>query len=90
MKKVIITILMLVIAISIIPSFTNAANSTKISISDSEITVDGKEIGTDTNSSIYLTNKMDNGGTQSESISSNIEVSNVINNIMKDINTMEQ
>lgn len=79
MKKVIITILMLVIAISIIPSFANAANSTKISISDSEITVDGKEIGTDTNSSIYLTNKMDNGGTQSESISSNIEVENVIN-----------
>lgn len=79
MKKVIITILMLVIAISIIPSFASAANTTKISISDSEITVDGKEIETDTNSSIYLTNKMDNGGTQSESISSNIEVANVIN-----------
>ncbi len=79
MKKVIIIILMLVIAISVIPSFANAANSTKISLSDSKITVDGRTIETDTNSNIYLANKMDNGGTQTESISSNIEVANVIN-----------
>lgn len=80
MKKVIITILILVIAISTIPLFANAtSNSTKVTISDSEITVDGKEIETDANSGIYVTNKMNNGGTQSESISSNIEVANVIN-----------
>ena len=44
-----------------------------------KITVNGEAISTDTSSSVYLSNKMDNGGTSNDATSSNIEVSNIIN-----------
>lgn len=79
MKKFfIISILVLLCIISGIP-FTYASSTTVISLSDSKITVNGKTISTDTSSSIYLSNKMDNGGTSDDATNSNIEVSNIIN-----------
>lgn len=79
MKKFfIISILVLLCIISGIP-FTYASSTTVISLSDSKITVNGKTISTDTSSSIYLSNKMDNGGTSDDTTNSNIEVSNIIN-----------
>lgn len=79
MKKFfIISILVLLCIISGIP-FTYASSTTVISLSDSKITVNGETISTDTSSSVYLSNKMDNGGTSDDATSSNIEVSNIIN-----------
>lgn len=79
MKKFfIISILVLPCIFSSIP-FTYASSTTVISLSDSKITVNGEAISTDTSSSVYLSNKMDNGGTSNDATSSNIEVSNIIN-----------
>ena len=79
MKKFfIISILVLLCIISSIP-FTYASSTTVISLSDSKITVNGETISTDTNSCVYLSNKMDNGGTSTDATSSNIEISNIIN-----------
>lgn len=79
MKKFfIISILVLPCIFSSIP-FTYASSTTVISLSDSKITVNGEAISTDTSSSVYLSNKMDNGGTSNDATSSNIEVSNSIN-----------
>lgn len=79
MKKFfIVSILVLPCIFSSIP-FTYASSTTVISLSDSKITVNGEAISTDTSSSVYLSNKMDNGGTSNDATSSNIEVSNIIN-----------
>ena len=79
MKKFfIISILVLPCIFSSIP-FTYASSATVILLSDSKITVNGEAISTDTSSSVYLSNKMDNGGTSNDATSSNIEVSNIIN-----------
>ena len=79
MKKFfIISILVLLCIFSSIP-FTYASSTTVISLSDSKITVNGETISTDTSSSVYLSNKMDNGGTSTDATSSNIEISNIIN-----------
>ena len=79
MKKFfIISILVLLCIFSSIP-FTYASSTTVISLSDSKITVNGETISTDTSSSVYLSNKMDNGGTSNDATSSNIEISNIIN-----------
>ena len=79
MKKFfIISILVLLCIFSSIP-FTYASSTTVISLSDSKITVNGETISTDTNSGVYLSNKMDNGGTSNDATSSNIEISNIIN-----------
>lgn len=79
MKKFfIISILVLLCIFSSIP-FTYASSTTVISLSDSKITVNGETISTDTSSSVYLSNKMDNGGTSNDATSSDIEISNIIN-----------
>ena len=79
MKKFfIILILVLLCIFSSIP-FTYASSTTVISLSDSKTTVNSEAISTDTSSSVYLSNKMDNGGTSTDATSSNIEISNIIN-----------
>ena len=79
MKKFfIILILVLLCILSSIP-FTYASSTTVISLSDSKTTVNSEAISTDTSSSVYLSNKMDNGGTSNDATSSNIEISNIIN-----------
>lgn len=79
MKKFfIILILVLLCILSSIP-FAYASSTTVISLSDSKITVNGEAISTDTSTSVYLSNKMDNGGTSNDATSSNIEVSDIIN-----------
>lgn len=69
---------MLLCIFSSIP-FTYASSTTVISLSDSKITVNGETISTDTNSGVYLSNKMDNGSTSDNATNSNIEVSSIIN-----------
>ena len=79
MKKFfIVSILVLPCIFSSIP-FTYASSTTVISLIDSKITVNVEAISTDTSSSVYLSNKMDNGGTSNDATSSNIEISNIIN-----------
>ena len=79
MKKFfIISILVLPCIFSSIP-FTYVSSTTVISLSDSRITVNGETISTDTRSNVYLSNKMDNGGTSDDATSSNIVISNIIN-----------
>ena len=79
MKKFfIISILVLLCIFSSIP-FTYASSTTVISLSDSKITVNGETISTDTNSGVYLSNKMDNGSTSTDATRSNIEISNIFN-----------
>lgn len=79
MKKVIIIPIIILLSVIIGTQFTYAMNNTIVSLSNSEITVNGETIGTDTSSNIYLSRKMNNGGTSSDAISSNIEIDNIIN-----------
>lgn len=53
--------------------------NTEIIMNDSEITVNGEKVGTDENSDVYLTNKMNNGGLSEEETESNIEIKDIIN-----------
>lgn len=53
-------------------------NMSIISISDEEITLNGKSISKDSED-VYLTTTMDNGGKSNESIEANIEIENIIN-----------
>ena len=80
MKKFLSVFLIIVMALALIMPQVNAAeDSTKIELSDSKITVDGAEISTDSSQSVYLSSKMDNGGTSEDATKENIEVKNIIN-----------
>ena len=79
MKKFFIISILVLLCIFSSSPFTYASSTTVISLSDSKITVNGETISTDTSSSVYLSNKMDNGGTSNDATSSNIEISNIIN-----------
>lgn len=80
MKKFLSVFLVIIMALALIMPQVNAAeNSTKIELSDNGIKVDGIEISTDSLQSVYLTSKMDNGGTSDEAKKANIEVANIIN-----------
>lgn len=79
MKKLIIIPIIILLSVIIGTQFTYAMSNTRVSLSDYEITVNGEKIGTDTSSSIYMSSKMNNGGTSSDAISSNVEIDNIIN-----------
>lgn len=79
MKKIIIIPIIILVSVIIGMQFTYATSSTTVSINDSEITVNGETIGTDTSSSIYLSSKMNNGGLSNDATDSNIEIDNIIN-----------
>ena len=80
MKKLLSILLIIILGLVLtIPQVNAADESTKIELSDDKITVNGEEISTSTTESVYLSNKMDNGGTSSEAQEENIEVSNIIN-----------
>ena len=68
---------MLLCIVSSIP-FTYASSTTVISLSDSKITVNGETISTDTNSNVYVSNQMDNGGTDLSSMTK--QENNTMNN----------
>lgn len=78
MKKSIISVLT-VFSVFLMTNVCFAVNTTKISVSDEKITVDGITISEDLQDSVYLTNKMDNGGTSTEAKNANIDVDNVVN-----------
>ena len=80
MKKLLSILLIIVFGLVLIVPQVNAADeSTKLELSDDKITVNGEEISTSTTEAVYLSNKMNNGGTSSEAQEENIEVSNIIN-----------
>lgn len=81
MKKKSIVLFIIIVGVLIIYSSMVLAtdNTNKISISDTEIKVNGETISNNTSESVYLTNCMDNGGTSNEAKEANIEVANIIN-----------
>lgn len=83
-KKIIFTsTLIMVIVLNLLCMSTykvfGEENTIKISLSDNEIKVDGKEISKDVAEDIYLSNSMNNGGNSEESLEANIEIKNIIN-----------
>lgn len=60
-------------------SIVFADDTTYVSLSDDNITVNNQKISEDTSESIYLTNKMNNGGSSDVAKEANKEIENVIN-----------
>lgn len=80
MKKIKIILLIIPIVLGMFINFSFAENSNvKISISDNEIAVNGEKISTNSQESVYLSSKTNNGGTSTNAQESNIEISNIIN-----------
>lgn len=79
MKKIVIPILIIVLAILCIPKCIYAESNITIKMDDSKITVNGETITSNETSAVYLTNQTNNGGTSSDAVGSNIEIDNVIN-----------
>lgn len=79
MKKKILCVLILVLAIVILYSTTVFAADVEVTLSDENITVDGEKISENVEDAIYLSENMNNGGTSQEALDANIEVKNVIN-----------
>jgi len=75
--------ILLVIAVISIP-FTQVLATDEnteikqINLSDDEITVNGATITENTNESIYLSHKMNNGGESEEALKANIDISNIV------------
>jgi hypothetical protein len=84
-KKKIISITMIVgiilnmFYINVSNVFAANSNTTYISLSDSNITVDGNNISNNSSEDIYLTQTMDNGGSSDDAIKANIAITNIIN-----------
>ncbi len=76
--KIILLIIPIVLGMFINTCFAESSTS-KVSLSDSEITVNGEKISEDTSNGIYLSSKTDNGGISSEAKEANIEIANIIN-----------
>jgi hypothetical protein len=76
---IIIAIILNLFCIHTSTVFATNSNTTYISLSDTNITVDGDSISYDTSADIYLTNTMNNGGSSEEATKANIEITNVIN-----------
>lgn len=81
MKKILVSVVIMVLFIGLLIPHVSAEETTKniIKLSDDQITINGNEISTDKNESVYKTNIMDNGGTSDESKSENKEIDNIIN-----------
>lgn len=79
MKKFIIIPIIILLSVIMNIQITYAENDVNILINNSEITVNGKTIETNTENSVYLSNKMNNGGTSNDALSSDIEIDNIIN-----------
>lgn len=60
-------------------SIVLAADTTYVTLSDDNITVNNQKISEDTSESIYLTNEMNNGGSSNVAKEANKEIKNVIN-----------
>ena len=80
MKKVLSVLLIIIMGVMLLVPNVNAADeSIKIELNDNKITVNGDEISTESTQTVYLSTKMDNGGTSSSATEANIEVSKIIN-----------
>lgn len=65
--------------INISTVFAENDNTTYISLSDDNITVDDESISEDTSRDVYLSSTMNNGGSSEEAIDANIKITNIIN-----------
>ena len=80
MKRLKIVLLIIIIGISFITSLSYAeSGTTKINLSDNEITVNNEKISNNNQESVYLSTQTNNGGSSSEAKESNIEIENIIN-----------
>lgn len=80
MKKfitILITIVLLLLTITVVKATDNQV--TQITLENNKIMVNENEITTDTNNTVYLSNKMNNGGTSEEASKANIEIEKIIN-----------
>lgn len=78
-KKSIMSMLV-VLAMLFTSNYSLAVNSsTKITLTDDSITVNGEAMSKNSSDDIYLSKDMDNGGTSEEAKKANISVDNVIN-----------
>lgn len=77
-KKVVSMLVVFVFMLTVNSSFASPKN-VEISLSDSNITVDGEAISKDSSNDLYLSKDMNNGGTSDEAKKANISVDNVIN-----------
>lgn len=59
--------------------FADNSNTTYISLSDSNITVNDDNISESTSENIYLTTTMNNGGSSEDAAKANIKINNIIN-----------
>ncbi len=59
--------------------FADNSNTTYISLSDSNITVNNENISENTFENIYLTTAMNNGGSSEDAVEANIKINNIIN-----------
>ncbi len=81
-KKLTVIIVMILLVNILGGIFTNAfavESTTKITLSDNEINVNGESISTDLSSTVYLSTSTNNGGTSEDATSANIEIGSIIN-----------
>ena len=76
--RIILFIVFCLVFLGINNSFADS-QTTKISLSDNGITVNGEKITENTTEGIYWSSKTDNGGTSSEAKEENVEITNIIN-----------
>lgn len=79
MKKFYIVFLISFVLILLGTSIVLADNENIIDLSDDEIKINGEKITNDVNNVVYVSNKMDNGGTSNDSSKNNIEIDSIIN-----------
>lgn len=82
-KKVLFVLLLIAVIFTtftqVLATESSASNeNTQISLSDDEITVNGEAITENTNDSIYLSHKMNNGGESEEALEANIDIGNIV------------
>ena len=76
---IMVMILLLNILASVFSISFATESTTQIVLSDSEITVNGEKISTDSSNTVYLSTLANNGGTSEDATSANIEIGNIIN-----------
>lgn len=77
-KSIISMVIMFTLMFSVNSSFATSKNI-EISLTDTNIVVDGEMISKDSSNYLYLSKDMNNGGTSDEAKKANISVDNVIN-----------
>lgn len=80
-KRLGLIIVGIVLSVLLFISTTNvfAVDTTSVVLSDNNITVNNEKISNDTTQSVYLSNEMNNGGSNEEAKEANKEITNIVN-----------